>query len=147
VFVPGSSGGLVSAAGSPPASSFASPSWENPLAADLVWVATDDRRILLYGAVEPERGREVGRIVLAAEAASILYHASQVWVGLGCGSLSVYRRDPRYRMARADVCFYPSLLAVSSIRICTIFLIWFRIREQLELRFNYFAHTLYLRTV
>ena len=69
--------------------------WENPLAADLIWVATDDRRVLLYGAAEPERGREVGRIVLAAEAACILYHAAQVWVGLASGSLSVYRRDPR----------------------------------------------------
>jgi hypothetical protein len=103
VFVPGGSGsaGLVSAGSglaTSPSGLAASPSggWENPLAADLVWIATDDRRVLLYGAAEPERGREVGRIALPAEAASILYHAAQVWVGLGCGSLSVFRRDPRY---------------------------------------------------
>ena len=93
MFVPGGSSGLVTAGGAAPLSSS---SWENPLAADLVWVATDDRRVLLYGAAEPERGREVGRIVLTSKAASILYHAGQVWVGLDCGSLSVYRRDPRY---------------------------------------------------
>jgi hypothetical protein len=102
VFVPGGSGsaGLVSAgsglAASPSGLAASGGGWENPLAADLVWIATDDRRVLLYGAAEPERGREVGRIALPAEAASILYHAAQVWVGLGCGSLSVYRRDPRY---------------------------------------------------
>ena len=31
-----------------------------------VWVATDDRRILLYAAADPENGCEVGRIMLPA---------------------------------------------------------------------------------
>ena len=31
-----------------------------------VWIATDDRRILLYVAADPENGIEVGRIMLPA---------------------------------------------------------------------------------
>ena len=31
-----------------------------------VWVATDDRRILLYAGADPENGSEVGRIMLPA---------------------------------------------------------------------------------
>ena len=31
-----------------------------------MWVATDDRRILLYVGADPENGSEVGRILLPA---------------------------------------------------------------------------------
>ena len=31
-----------------------------------MWIATDDRRILLYVAADPENGSEVGRIMLPA---------------------------------------------------------------------------------
>ena len=46
VFAPGLGGGLAGRE-------------EPPLRQDLVWVATEDRRILLYSAAEPERGWEV----------------------------------------------------------------------------------------
>eukprot|EP00088_Acartia_fossae_P030831 TRINITY_DN3181_c0_g3_i1.p1 TRINITY_DN3181_c0_g3~~TRINITY_DN3181_c0_g3_i1.p1 ORF type:complete len:810 (+),score=134.88 TRINITY_DN3181_c0_g3_i1:321-2432(+) len=66
-----------------------------PLAQDLVWVGTDDHRILLYGAYDPDKGREVGRISLQAEPVSLVYHSGQVCVGLANGHLNVYNRNLR----------------------------------------------------
>ena len=40
--------------------------------------AFDLARILLYGAREPERGEEVGRISLEAQPLSLLHYAGQV---------------------------------------------------------------------
>merc|ERR1719187_1057486 len=51
IFVPGTSGGV------------AQTNSDTPLRTDLVWIATDDRRILLYVAADPENGSEVGRIM------------------------------------------------------------------------------------
>jgi len=70
------------------------PSTEEPLRADLVWVATDDLRILFYAASDPERGSELGRIVLPSQPVSLVYHCGQVWVGLQSGCLQVFRRSP-----------------------------------------------------
>ena len=40
-----------------------------------VWVATDDRRILLYAGADPENGSEVGRIMLpAAPLCQVIVH-------------------------------------------------------------------------
>ncbi|XP_023325596.1 rho guanine nucleotide exchange factor 10 [Eurytemora carolleeae] len=68
---------------------------DNSLAQDLVWVATDDRRILLYGAKDPEKCHEVGRIVLQAEPVCLVQHSGQVFVGLANGNLNVFRRTVR----------------------------------------------------
>ena len=65
----------------------------DPLRGDLVWVATDDCRILLYAATDPERGCELGRIVLPAGPVSMVHHMGQVWVGLLSGQLLVHRRS------------------------------------------------------
>ena len=44
-----------------------------------VWVATDDRRILLYAGADPENGIEVGRIMLpAAPLCQVLGHRQLV---------------------------------------------------------------------
>ena len=43
-----------------------------------VWVATDDQRILFYAASDPERGSELGRIVLPSEPTTLVYHCGQV---------------------------------------------------------------------
>ena len=58
---------------------------------DLVMVATDDRRILFYSATEPERGCEMGRLVVPGDIASLVQHGGQVWVGLESGSLVMIR--------------------------------------------------------
>jgi len=81
VFVPGTSGGVAQS------------NSDNPLRCDLVWVATDDRRILLYAAADPERGSEVGRIMLPAAPLCQVYHCSKVFVGLVSGVIHVFRRD------------------------------------------------------
>ena len=59
---------------------------------DLVWVATDDHRILFYSATDPERGTEMGRLMLPADVVSMVYHHGQVWVGLTNGTVAVFRR-------------------------------------------------------
>jgi len=81
IFVPAAASGLL-------------PSSEEPLRADLVWVATDDLRIIFYAASDPERGSELGRIVLPSQPISLVYHCGQVWVGLQSGCLQVFRRSP-----------------------------------------------------
>ena len=43
-----------------------------------VWVATDDLRIIFYAASDPERGCELGRIVLPSQPISLVYHCGQV---------------------------------------------------------------------
>ena len=60
---------------------------------DLVMVATDDRRILFYSASEPERGCELGRLVVPGDIASLVQHCGQVWVGLQTGSLVIIRQS------------------------------------------------------
>ena len=60
---------------------------------DLVWVATDDSRILLYSAANPERGCELGRISLAVSAACLVQHGGKVYAGLDNGTVNIFRRD------------------------------------------------------
>jgi len=81
LYVPGTSGGV------------AQTNPDNPLRADLVWVATDDKRILLYAAADPEKSFEVGRISLDVDPTCLVYHCGKVWVGLVNGHVSVFRRD------------------------------------------------------
>merc|ERR1712013_290307 len=81
VYVPGTSGGVAQS------------NSDNPLRTDLVWIATDDRRILLYASSDPEKGFEVGRIVLPVDPSCQIYHCGKVFVGLVNGSVSVFRRD------------------------------------------------------
>merc|ERR1719481_1223764 len=81
VFVSGTSGGVAQS------------NSDNPLRTDLVWIATDDRRILLYAAADPEKGFAVGRIVLPVDPSCQVYHCGKVFVGLVNGSVSVFRRD------------------------------------------------------
>ena len=60
---------------------------------DLVWVATDDKRILLYSAYHPERGTEAGRISLPVSANCLVHHGGKVYAGLDNGTVAVFRRD------------------------------------------------------
>ena len=69
---------------------------------ELVMVATDDRRILFYSASEPERGCELGRLVVPGDIASLVQHCGQVWVGLQTGSLVILRqREGSWEQAQA----------------------------------------------
>ena len=69
---------------------------------ELVMVATDDRRILFYSASEPERGCELGRLVVPGDIASLVQHCGQMWVGLQTGSLVILRqREGSWEQAQA----------------------------------------------
>ena len=60
---------------------------------DLIWVATDDKRILLYSASNPERGSEAGRVTLTVSASCLVHHGGKVYAGLDNGTVAVFRRD------------------------------------------------------
>jgi Rho guanine nucleotide exchange factor 10 len=64
-----------------------------PLRDDLVWVGTESKRIIIYSAHDPDRGRELGSAVLPTEILSMQFHAEAVWVGLASGTLAVFRRN------------------------------------------------------
>ena len=51
---------------------------DHPLRADLVWVATDDARILIYAAADPDKSVEVGRISLPDDCCSMVYTCNKV---------------------------------------------------------------------
>merc|ERR1719445_661046 len=60
--------------------------------ADMVWIATDDHRILFYSAADPERGTELGRLVLDHDIMTMVCHQGQVWVAMASGSVAIIRR-------------------------------------------------------
>ena len=82
LFVPGLTNGVVSSA----------PGDSGVTRGDLVWVATDDQRILFYSAADPERGTELGRVVMPADIVTMLHHGGQVWVAMTNGSVAIIRR-------------------------------------------------------
>jgi len=81
LFVPGSNGGV------------ASPITDEPLKSDLVWVASDDKKLLLYSAADPERGIKIGKAVLLSEPICLVFYCGQVWLGLANGTIATYRRS------------------------------------------------------
>ena len=82
MFVPGLTNGVVSSA----------PGDSGLTRGDLVWVATDDQRILFYSAADPERGTELGRMVMPADIVTMLHTGGQVWVAMTNGSVAIIRR-------------------------------------------------------
>ena len=65
----------------------------DPLREDQVWVGTESKKILIYSAQDPERGRILGTSELPQEILSMTFHAEAVWVGLNQGCIAVYRRN------------------------------------------------------
>ena len=65
----------------------------DPLREDQVWVGTESKKILIYSAQDPERGRILGTSDLPQEILSMTFHAEAVWVGLNQGCIAVYRRN------------------------------------------------------
>jgi len=72
-------------------------SGDSALSSDLIWVATDDQRILLYAASEPERGFDVGRIMLAEDPLCQVFHNNKVFIGLVNGCVEVFKRDNSFK--------------------------------------------------
>ena len=65
----------------------------DPLREDQVWVGTESKKILIYSAQDPERGRVLGTSDLPQEILSMTFHAEAVWVGLNQGCIAVFRRN------------------------------------------------------
>ena len=65
----------------------------DPLRDDQVWVGTESRKIMIYSAQDPERGRVLGSSDLPTEILSMAFHAEAVWVGLADGQIAVFRRN------------------------------------------------------
>lgn len=59
---------------------------------DTVWMGTENRRILVYAAVDPETPQELGSVTLSAGVTHIRAHCDSVFVALNNGSLVVFRR-------------------------------------------------------
>lgn len=64
-----------------------------PLRGDLVWIGTESRKILVYSAIDPDRGTLLATASLPSEILSMQFHAEAVWVGLNGGTLAVFRRS------------------------------------------------------
>ena len=50
-------------------------------------------RIIIYSALDPDRGTELGFAQLPGDILCIQYHCDAVWVGLANGTLAVFRRS------------------------------------------------------
>lgn len=60
---------------------------------DQVWIGTESRKILIFSASDPEKGRILGTADLPQEILSMTFHAEAVWVGLSEGQIAVFRRN------------------------------------------------------
>ena len=49
--------------------------------------------MILYSANDPERGTQLGSVILPADVMCMIYHCDAVWVGLTSGTLAVFRRN------------------------------------------------------
>lgn len=60
---------------------------------DCIWMATDNKKILIYLANNPEREEQIAHCSLPGVANQILYHMDSVFVALISGSLLIFRRN------------------------------------------------------
>lgn len=60
---------------------------------DCVWMATDNKKVLIYLAHCPEREEQIAVCSLPAVVNHILYHMDNVFVALVTGSLLIFRRN------------------------------------------------------
>ncbi|XP_050558884.1 rho guanine nucleotide exchange factor 10-like protein isoform X1 [Spodoptera frugiperda] len=63
------------------------------LCGDTVWLGTDDRKIIIFSAVEPEKQEKLTEVPTIAAITQIRYHCDAMFVGLANGRVSVYRRN------------------------------------------------------
>ncbi|XP_043283373.1 rho guanine nucleotide exchange factor 10-like protein isoform X2 [Venturia canescens] len=63
------------------------------LSADLVWMGTDSRKIIIYAASEPEKQEELGNYAVPGPVVQIKHHCDNVFVALGTGSVLMFKRQ------------------------------------------------------
>ena len=63
------------------------------LCGDTVWLGTEDRKIIIFSAIEPEKQEKLTEVPTIASITQIRYHCDAMFVGLSNGRVSVYRRN------------------------------------------------------
>ncbi|GBP36966.1 Rho guanine nucleotide exchange factor 10 [Eumeta japonica] len=63
------------------------------LCGDTVWLGTEDKKIIIFSGVEPEKQEKLAEVATNAAVTQIRYHCDSMFVGLANGRVSVYRRN------------------------------------------------------
>lgn len=63
------------------------------LCGDTVWLGTEDKKIIIFSGVEPEKQEKLSEVTTVAAVTQIRYHCDAMFVGLSNGRVSVYRRS------------------------------------------------------
>ncbi|XP_013164978.1 PREDICTED: rho guanine nucleotide exchange factor 10-like protein isoform X2 [Papilio xuthus] len=62
------------------------------LCGDTVWLGTEDKKIIIFSGVEPEKQEKLTEVQTVAGVTQVRYHCDAMFVGLANGRLAVYRR-------------------------------------------------------
>ena len=63
------------------------------LCGDTVWLGTEDKKIIIFSGVEPEKQEKLTEVTTVAAVTQIKYHCDSMFVGLSNGRVSVFRRN------------------------------------------------------
>lgn len=63
------------------------------LCGDTVWLGTEDKKIIIFSGVEPEKQEKLAEVPTIAAVTQIKYHCDSMFVGLSNGRVSVFRRN------------------------------------------------------
>ncbi|XP_073955809.1 rho guanine nucleotide exchange factor 10 isoform X2 [Choristoneura fumiferana] len=63
------------------------------LCGDTVWLGTDDKKLIIFSGVEPEKQEKLAEVHTVAPVTQIKYHCDAMFVGLANGRVAVYRRN------------------------------------------------------
>ncbi|XP_072949211.1 rho guanine nucleotide exchange factor 10-like protein isoform X3 [Epargyreus clarus] len=63
------------------------------LCGDTVWLGTEDKRLIIFSGVEPEKQEKLTEVPTIAPVTQIRYHCDSMFVGLSNGRMSVFRRN------------------------------------------------------
>ncbi|XP_053609113.1 rho guanine nucleotide exchange factor 10-like protein isoform X2 [Plodia interpunctella] len=63
------------------------------LCGDTVWLGTEDKKIIIFSGVEPEKQEKLTEVPTIAAVTQMKYHCDSMFVGLANGRVSVFRRN------------------------------------------------------
>ncbi|XP_037970851.2 rho guanine nucleotide exchange factor 10 isoform X1 [Plutella xylostella] len=63
------------------------------LCGDTVWLGTEDKKILIFSGMEPERQEKLAEVGAGAAVTQLRYHCGAMFAGLASGRVAVYRRN------------------------------------------------------
>ena len=65
---------------------------QHSLDADTIWMGTDNRKLVIFAATNPELEKQLATCTVPAAVTQILYHLDSVFVSLSNGTLQIFRR-------------------------------------------------------